>query len=396
MTPEELAKLQKSVAGATDLLREKTEKLGSEHAEVKELIEKTAGDMEKYDEANQKLVASIEQDRIDAEDAKARIDELEVALARKSEKDSNWKESAEHKAWAHMIRTGEVEAKTLRTDDQTRGGYLSVPEFVQDVLRQVTEISGVRGVSRVRTVGNKVVDIPKRTGIPTATWEGETAEGDESESSYGTEQLTCHRQDTTVPITRDLLMDAAFDMEAEISQDVSEAFAQGEGAAFVSGDGAKKPQGFLAHPSIIAGAVETIGSGVVSGDDLILLTGELKVGYNPLYGFNRQTLAFLRTLKGSDGHYLWQMGLAPDAPATIAGRPYAVFQDMPAYGTTGNLSVIYGDFARGYQIVDRTGLSVIRDEFTRKKEAIVELTFQRWLDGQVVLPEAFVALKTKA
>ena len=96
------------------------------------------------------------------------------------------------------------------------------------------------------------------------------------------------------------------------------------------------------------------------------LTGELKVGYNPLFGFNRQTLAFLRTLKGTNGQYLWQASLGEGAPGTIAGLPYAVMQDMPSIATNA-LSVILGDFARGYQIIDRTGTAVIRDDYTRKK-----------------------------
>ena len=71
-------------------------------------------------------------------------------------------------------------------------------------------------------------------------------------------------------------------------------------------------------------------------------------------------------------------------------------QDMPTRDASGNLPVIYGDFMRGYTIVDRTGMAVIRDDITRKKERIIELCFHKYNTGQVVLAEAFKALKIKA
>ena len=38
---------------------------------------------------------------------------------------------------------------------------------------------------------------------------------------------------------------------------------------------------------------------------------------------------------------------------------------MPAIGTN-NLAVAFGDFRRGYKIVDRQGLRILRDPFTNK------------------------------
>ena len=151
----------------------------------------------------------------------------------------------------------------------------------------------------------------------------------------------------------------------------------------------------MVHPDIVGNPMVTAASGTIGGDDLLLLTGELVSAYDPMFAFNRQTLAFLRTLKGSDGHYLWQAGLAPNQPNTIAGEPYVVMQDMPAIAAN-SMPVIYGDFTRGYVITDRTGMVMVRDEYSRKREAIVEITFHRWNTGQVVLPEAFKALKIKA
>jgi HK97 family phage major capsid protein len=55
--------------------------------------------------------------------------------------------------------------------------------------------------------------------------------------------------------------------------------------------------------------------------------------------------------------------------------------------------VIFGDFARGYTVGNRQGVSVIRDEVTRKKQGEVEFTFFIRFAGVVSLPEAFLKLK---
>lgn len=391
------------VKEAVVALRSTVEKHGNDSAEAKEMAQKVEKTLEAQEEKSAKIITDMKAAEKKQLDLEERVKDFEVEVARLSstgDHKDNWKESAEYKALNLFAKKGELalsadELKTMRMDSDTAGGYLTNTEMDTQIIKTITEISPVRQVSRVKSISKKTLEIPKRTSIPVATYEGEAASGNDDQSAYGNEQLTAYRQTVTVPFTMDLLGDSNFDLESEINADVAEAFAFGEGNKFVLGTGAKQPEGFLVNAGVVADARITAGSGTIAGDDLLLLTGDLKVGYNPLYGFNRQTLAFLRTLKGSDGHYLWQAGLAPGVPNTIGGEPYKVMQDMPSIAV-GALSVIYGDFMRGYCITDRTGMVVIRDELTRKKFAIVELTFHRWNTGQVVLPEAFKALKIKA
>ena len=62
----------------------------------------------------------------------------------------------------------------------------------------------------------------------------------------------------------------------------------------------------------------------------------------------------------------------------------------------GDVAVAFGDFRRGYTIVDRTGMSLIRDEVTQKRKAVVEFTWNRWNTGKVTLEETIKLLRTKA
>jgi HK97 family phage major capsid protein len=88
-------------------------------------------------------------------------------------------------------------------------------------------------------------------------------------------------------------------------------------------------------------------------------------------------------------------GLNGPVANSLAGFPYAVANTM-ADEANNSYSLAFGDFRRGYTIVDRTGMSVVRDEFTLKKKAIVEFTMNRWNTGIVTLPEAIKVTKTPA
>jgi len=271
---------------------------------------------------------------------------------------------------------------------------LTTTELDNEIVKKITEISAIRSVARVRTISSKAMEIPVRDRILQATYEGETESNEDDTSGYSNETLNTFRQSVNVPITIDMLQDGEFDMEAEIMGDAGEAFAQGEGLNFVLGNGVKKPHGFAADTRVTSAARDSETSSVLSADDVILLTGDLKTGYNPMYAFNRRTLAFLRTLKSTTGDFLWQPGMNGPVANTLNGFQYLVAEDMPDIADNA-FPVAFADFRRGYTIVDRTGMSVVRDEVTRKKNAIVEFTINRWNYGQVTLPEAIKLLRIK-
>lgn len=413
ITPEE-------VMEAVNAIRKSMENYGPDSPEFKAVQEKAEKALTQFDEySNQQALASQEAKKKE-EEFKERIDTLELEVAKGAPVAGiNYKQQPEYKALQKYIQFGGGalqpddlkllvpvgELKTLRTDVDTGAGYLTFPEFDTEIIKGITEISPMRSVAKVKSIGAKTITGPTRTGIPSAAYEGEAEEGGGDQSAYGSETLTAHRITVTVPFTRDQLADSRFDLMAEINSDVMEAIAQKEGNKFVLGTGVKQPEGFVANAAVVAAARTSAGSGVLVANDLILLTGDLKVGYNPVFVFNRQTLATLRTLKDGAGAYIWHagsagvvgtgFGQAGSVPNTIAGEPYVVMQDMASIAAN-SLSVAYGDFARGYRIVDWIGMEMIRDDVTSKKKAIIEVTFHRYNHGQVVLAEAIKLLKTKA
>lgn len=366
-----------------------------------EKIEKIEKDLEKQEVKNQEILKEQKAGEKRETELKERMDVLETELARGGgTQEKNHKDSDEYKALENFCKKGmdfidEEQKAILRTDSDAQGGFLVLTEMDNAITKSITEVSAIRSIARVRTIGSKSLSVPVRDSVPTASFEGEAEEGGEDTSTYKNETLTAYRQTVTVPITMDMLMDSAFDMESEIMQDAGEGFAQNEGNKFVVGTGHKQPSGFTVDSRVVTNARTSATSGTIGFDDMMNLTGDLKTGYNPVYVFNRRTLAFLRTLKGGDGHPLWQPGMNGIVVNTMNGFPYLIAEDMADIASN-SISVAFGDFARGYTIIDRTGLAVIRDDITSKKKAIIEFTLQRWLTGQVTLPEAIKLLKTKA
>lgn len=367
-------------------------------------IEKINTILDAHEVKNQELVSSIKSAESKNEELEKKLGELEAkASSPMLHSGDDEKEAAkfELKAYENYFSKGdkalsdEMNVKYLRTDVNSDGGYLVPVEESSEIIKNVTEISDVRSLARVRTLNAKTLRLPVRSGLLTGGWAGEGETGLDSCSTYGREELVAKKLTVSCAITIEELQDATPNMVSEINSDVAEGFRQLEGNAFVLGDGVQKPEGLLASTTNIT-QVNASGSSTFTFDDLIKLTGELKVGYNPTYAFNRQTLAFIRTLKDGASAYIWRAGnLGAGVPNAINGVSYAVLQDMPTIATNA-LPVIYGDFSRGYLIGDRAGMSVVRDETTLKKQGKVEFTFMKRLDGAVIQPEAFKILKTVA
>ena len=204
--------------------------------------------------------------------------------------------------------------------------------------------------------------------------------------------------------TATLLDDAAVDIDKWIAGEVEMAFAEQETAAFVSGDGVKKPTGFLsaakvAEASWVWGKLGYLATGVSgafaasnSADILVDAVYALKAGYrqNAHWVMNRRTQAAVRKMKDADGNYLWAPPATAQGRATIMNFPVVEAEDMPSIGAN-SLSIAFGDFNAGYQIVDRQGIRIMRDSFTAKP--YVKFYTTKRTGGDVVNFEAIKLLK---
>jgi HK97 family phage major capsid protein len=293
----------------------------------------------------------------------------------------------QHKAaFDAYVRTGdatglrELEAKALSIGSDPDGGYLATEELESTVNRGVRNISPIRAIAGIRRVSGSVYKKPFAITDAQSGWVAETAARPETSTPTLAELAFPTMELYAMPAaTSALLDDAAVDIDAWIADEVQGSFAAQEGTAFVTGNGTARPKGFLdytkvANASWSWGNIGYITTGTAGafpasnpGDRLIDLVYTVKSGYraNGTFVFNRATQAVIRKMKDADGHYLWQPAAKAGDASTLMGFPVAESEDMPNIATD-SYSVAFGDFRRGYLIVDRAGIRILRDPYSSK------------------------------
>lgn len=294
--------------------------------------------------------------------------------------------SIEHKAaFERYVRAGQehglkqLEMKAL-TGAANDAGFLAPEETEREVMRRLAAISPIRSIAGVRQVSSSVYKKPFSSAGPVVGWVGETAARPETAAPTLRELTFPTMELYAMPAaTATLLDDAIVDMDQWLADEIETAFAEQEGAAFVAGDGNAKPRGFLDYPIVDEtswawdnlGYVATGAAGAFASsspaDALIDLVYALKAGYrqNAHFVMNRKTQAAVRKFKDGEGNYLWQPPATPGAQASLLNFAVIEAEDMPDIAAD-ETSVAFGDFRRGYLIVDRQGLRVLRDPYSAK------------------------------
>jgi len=294
---------------------------------------------------------------------------------------------SEHKAaFENYVRRGDerrlqaLDAKAMSIGSGPDGGYLVPPETEAAIGARMRDISPIRSIAGVRQVSGSVLKKPYSIGGPAVGWVGETDARPQTTSSTLAELEFPTMELYAMPAaTAALLEDSVVDIDQWIATEVEAAFAEQEGAAFVAGDGNNKPRGFLDHTAVAEtswswgnlGYVATGVDGALPASDpsdvLIDTVYALKAGYrqNASWIMNRKTQASIRKIKDADGNYIWQPPAAVGQRAMLMGFPLVEAEDMPDIASD-EMAVAFGDFRRGYLVVDRTGVSVLRDPYSAK------------------------------
>ena len=288
--------------------------------------------------------------------------------------------SERSKAWQRYIRSGDesglarLDTKSLSEGTPDQGGYVAPPELDLLIEARLAQASPMRQIATVRQTSSGTFSKPVGLGVD-AQWAGETAARPETlTNGLSLLQFPAGELYAMPAATQALLEDAFSDVDQWLADEVESAFAAQESAAFITGDGVSKPKGLLSN-TIVADASHVWGDiGSVAGDftiadpvdQLIDLIYAPKSQYrtNGRFVMNRRTLSAVRKLKDGDGAHIWQPGQGGEA-STVLGFPVTEIEDMPDIAT-GNAAIAFGDFRRGYLIVDRQGARVLRDPYSAK------------------------------
>ncbi|TPM61096.1 phage major capsid protein [Mesorhizobium sp. B2-2-4] len=337
---------------------------------------------------------------------KARLDKIEAKANRPVAANDNHRaadnDNDERKAFIEFARKGiermdQKAAATLTVATDASAGYLAPEAFGAEILKSITEFSPVRSYARVMSIVSPEIKLPRKLTGTAATWVSETDDRTQSDMTFEQATFTPYELATYVDVSHQLLEDNAYNLEGELATDLGEAFGKTEAGAFVSGNGTGKPKGLLVATGIAE--VKTGNAATLGTDPAATIIGMFHsvpsiVAQNGVWLMNRKTLGSLRTLKDGTGRFIMLDPITAGAPVTLLGRPIVEMVDMPDVAANA-YPIMFGDL-QGYRIIDRVGLSVLRDPYSQATKGTVRFHARKRVGGDVTNPDRFLKLKVAA
>jgi len=369
---------------------------------VDETIERTNAVI---DAANERALAALRRENAELQ-RRLRRPQIDVRGGNGNGSTLNAVQRLHRAAVLHYMRTGQetFRGQTLRSIQSQAvrasyggsgpdGGFLLMPHHETGPLEKLlAERVDMRNHCSVVSISAYTYKENVQTSSGSAKWGDELASSGETDTPKSS-ALDIPAMDLYAEprVSADMLEDSAVDMEGLINEGVIDQFSLAEATAFTTGDGVKRPQGFLGlaaanyvadaswswgkigyYATSASGAFPTPSASVGSADPLFDLLYGIKAEYaqNGKWMANRPTIGKCRQLKDVEGRYAWSEGnLVTGQPATLVGHEIVWNAQMPNIGAD-KFALAFADWKRAYKIVDRVGITVLRDPFTAKPMVI--------------------------
>lgn len=406
----------------------------AEPGKVKELLEGILKGFEDFKKTNDERLSKVEKGAVTGDfDAKLAAIQTDIASAMAMKKQLDLLESklnvkglfgaaninpeaAAYKTafFDRFVRKGdetgmrELSAKAVTIGTPADGGYAVPEELDREIEKLARDLSPMRSIARVVRVGTSdYKKLVNKNGIASG-WVGEADARPATGTSALAEIAPFMGEIYANPqVSQQALDDIFYDVEADVSDQLVEEFAIGEGAAFFVGNGTNKPKGFLAYTTAATadssrafGTIEHVATGVAGdfaasnkADILYDVLGKLKAAYRAgsVWTMNKAVMFEVMKFKDTTGQYLWQPRLTDNGIGLmLLGHNVVEAEDMPAKAAS-SLSIAFGNFRRGYTIVDRVGMRMLRDPYTNKP--YVGFYTTKRVGGMVVNSEAIKVVK---
>lgn len=342
-----------------------------------------------------------------------------AARPRRGEAKGETKEMAEYKSGLFgYMRSGDdsglrdLEKKALSAGVNPDGGFTVHSELDTAIDRVARATIVMRKLATVRTItGRSYKKLVTTSGASAGGWGNEhTAPSETAGPGLVELEFTPGTLWAEPRATQELLEDSDQNIESWLADEVGITFEEQENAGFATGNGINKPRGLFDYPVVAnasyawgslgyipsggSGAFATASSSVSPVDAFTDLMHALKPVYRVRANWlmSDATVATVRKFKDGQGNLQWKPGSMVDQPYVelFLGKPIEYDDNVPAVASN-SYSVAFGDFKRGYVIVDRLGTQVIRDALTSKP--YVKFYTRRRVGGGVQNFEAIKLMK---
>ena len=400
---------------------------------LNEFGEKQGRAWEEYKKANDSRLEKVEKSQGSALDTEKvqkinddldRFDEKMEAMRRKlaaadlygGKKDVDEKKDLYRKAWWSALKSKvsnkpideatlevlkdnapDYLKETYHTDGSTVGAEWAPEDYIQELWRDVTEVSPVVGLVRNYPTTRKAIEIPTHTELDEAKWASGAAAAPRPTreastlSHSGLVSIVVHELYSKFEASREALDDVVLGMENIIRDDQALQIAQALGKAIIEGTGTGQPTGLDDAGETVNAAGETFDA-----DDIIKMYYDIKTSYaeSGTWLTNRTNLQTIRSMKvsaGADSQYLWVPGFGAGAN-TLLGRPIVECKDCQDMSSAATHAVIFGDFRRAYALATNRGFRTLVDPYSGASTGTTSIYGYTRVGGQTIKGEAYTRL----
>lgn len=388
-------------------INDRIDQIGNAWEHFKQVNDERLKQVEKKGSADVMLDEKLSRINDSLDEQKSKLEKLEISMARPSfeSKSGFVAENMEHKkALNNYIKKGvdaplanlEMKADLTSSMDSgsAYGGYLLTPNMQAIITGELNNSCFMRNICSVQTISSSALEVIDDTSFATA-WIGETGTISDTDSTILNKvTIKAHELIAQPKVTQKLLDDASINIEEWLAYQLASQFAQKEEEAFLKGTGdvSNQPTGILTSPGVESLNSNSSVDGGITAEDVVKLyysLGEQYIGRSS-FVMSRSAVSAVRMLKDeTSGAYLWQPALLGAKEDTLMGCPVYQSAYMPSIASSSS-SVVLGDF-KFYQIVDRSGITILRDPYTSKP--FVRFYTTKRVGGDVIRKEAFKILK---
>jgi HK97 family phage major capsid protein len=399
-------------------LKQKRTALEAKMAELTSKAERTAEDNSAFDQMARDIDALdldiAREERIEKMAIRHVIEAPNIITEKKSFKDYSFRKAIFETAYRGGL-TGlekEMHEEAVRQNEGVQG--IGVPDFVINSRADLAATSSklvatdtkdfidslkarlvvVQAGARVMTGLKGNLSIPRLTSGAVG-WASEVDNANDFGASFDNVEMSPKRLTAYQTMSKQLLIQSSYDVEAILRNDMINAVALGVDAAAIYGGAASTPTGILATSGIGSVTGGTTGA-APTWANIVALEREVAVDNADLGSLafltNPKVRAKLKsTAVGNDQRMVWA-----ENGNTLMGYPAYVTTQVPSTlnkgATTGVCSaIIFGNFS-DLMIGQWNGLDIIVDPYTAAKNAQVNVFIHSWWDVAVRHAQSFAAM----
>jgi HK97 family phage major capsid protein len=391
MTMADKDAVQEVMEAFTEFKKTNDANLQKRSSDLDAKLDKINAALDKHEATNQQIVLIGQQNKAIQEQVDA-IEKIANRAGLGGAADPQAKAAQEYMdAFNRVLRKGagdrdpvdmallrERSAALVKGDDASAGYLLAPPDMQKEIIKNIIEMTPIRALATVRSIGVGSLKMPRKTGNGSALRVGETGpRGNTGDPTYGMLEFFAPEMFARIEISQQMLEDSDYDLFGELREDAAEQFAVREGQESISGTGGSaQMEGILVNSDI--GFSKSGDANLLTADGMLTAYSDLKTAYarNAIWGLNRNTLGQVRKLKDSTNQYLWAPGIATGMPNTILGASYAEMADLPNVAAN-SFPVVFADWKKLYVIADRVNVSLQADYTTGADNGLVVFVRQK-------------------